>query len=666
MIVEPALRAGVKVEPALVERLLADAAGDTADETGRLPLLQETLVLLWDHMEGGWLTLHAYDQLGGEKRTGISVALAKQADSVLAKLSEAQKALARRIFLSLVAFSKGRPDTRRQQPLSTLQVPGDDPAVFAATLEALTRGRLLTLSVGKTDADKQVDLAHEALITGWDTLQKWLTAYRDAEQARRQLEDKAAEWVDDKRGLLDDVELAEAIRCLRTFDATGLKYSPSLNDLINASRAAILEAKQQAELNRKRESDRILWSRLAVVLAAALLVTGLLAGIVLQQNTSLERQSRILSAQALAASSVSQLDIDPERSVLLAMEAVSTTRRLGEPVVPQAEEALHQAIVRSHVRNAWRAHNDDVTSVAYSPGGQRIATTSKDNRIRIWDPSGNMEKSLEGHTDRVNSVEFSPDGTLLITGSDDETLRQWNIETGLSTILLDLPDRTGYVLDAAYSPDGKSIAVAVRDGRALIWDTVEARVTFTFTGHTERVTSVTYSPGGEYVLSASWDHTVQVWDPARGTTIHVLKGHMGLVTSAAFSPDGSTIISASEDLTARIWNAATGKELRILRGHNDWITSVAYGPNGDTIVTTSRDYTAKVWKAASGEELYALHGHNDWVNAATYDRDGRTIATVSRDHTVRFWDATVGQFDQVLSVVYSRSGNFILAAGLTD
>jgi hypothetical protein len=60
----------VTVEPALIERLVADAAS----EPGILPLLQETLVQLWDAREDQYtLTLADYCALGDGERSGLAV-----------------------------------------------------------------------------------------------------------------------------------------------------------------------------------------------------------------------------------------------------------------------------------------------------------------------------------------------------------------------------------------------------------------------------------------------------------------------------------------------------------------------------------------------------------------------------------------------------------------
>jgi hypothetical protein len=81
-----------------VDRLLHDAAA----EPRVLPLLQETMALLWERRSRRLLTLEAYRRLGTDDRGGLAVALATQADAAYAELAPARRSIARRILLRLV------------------------------------------------------------------------------------------------------------------------------------------------------------------------------------------------------------------------------------------------------------------------------------------------------------------------------------------------------------------------------------------------------------------------------------------------------------------------------------------------------------------------------------------------------------------------------------
>jgi hypothetical protein len=122
----PAMRVGVHLETRLCDRLVADAA----DEPGTLPLLQETLRLLWDKRRQRLLGLAEYEALGNGGR-GLDVAIARRAGTTMGALTAAQQTIARRVLLRLVSFGEGRADTRRQLEVQALRSAADDDAEFS-------------------------------------------------------------------------------------------------------------------------------------------------------------------------------------------------------------------------------------------------------------------------------------------------------------------------------------------------------------------------------------------------------------------------------------------------------------------------------------------------------------------------------------------------------
>ena len=87
--------------------------------------------------------------------------------------------------------------------------------------------------------------------------------------------------------------------------------------------------------------------------------------------------------------------------------------------------------------------------------------------IRLWNLATTMLQGvLRGHTDTVNSVAFSPDGKTLTSSSRDRTVRTWDVAKGKQWILLEASESA---TTAAFSPDGKTIAT-VSYGPIRLWD----------------------------------------------------------------------------------------------------------------------------------------------------------------------------------------------------
>ena len=378
-IAEPAHLAGVNVDPALVERLLADAAG----EPGALPFIQETMVLLWERAGRLRLTLADYQAIvaGSEGMSGLQVAMARRADQTYNELWDASRPLARRTFVRLIQFGEGRPNTRRQQPVSKLVDPGEDRALFDRTLQRLADSRLLTLSGSDAPApggngsapDPRVDISHEALLTGWPRLREWIDERRGAEIQRRRFEGKAEEWDNYGRGatgLLDEGEVAEVSAWLESADATEVGASDLLRDLVERSREKIEAAERAEEETRRRELEQ--QKALAAEQAARIAEQG-------RANAALRRRALIaaaVGALALAAALVAFLQwgeagrqrdaavdagatAQAERATALNAQATAEIRRLEaisatNLAVQREQEAMTQTQIARQERDRAR------------------------------------------------------------------------------------------------------------------------------------------------------------------------------------------------------------------------------------------------------------------------------------------------------------------------
>jgi WD40 repeat protein len=364
-----------------------------------------------------------------------------------------------------------------------------------------------------------------------------------------------------------------------------------------------------------------------------------------------ERQTRIAHSGALVASANKALDVDPELGLLLAMEAVSLTQVVDKIVTGAAEGALHWALWRSRLRLTLSGHIAPLSDVAFGPDGTRLATSSGDKTLKIWDASsGELLLDIDAGS-VAQALAFSPDGARLASGGGDKQVRLWDTSTGQE--LLSMPGHTAAIWDITFSPDGAQLATASGDGSVGLWDVISGTLVYTVPAHTDEVHGVAFSPDGSRLASASNDRTAKIWDTLSGEELLTLDRQGGKVTGVAFSyPDGGYLATSSTNGTATVWDASDGQERCTIYAHQpSQVYQVAFSTDGRYLVTTSTDGTAKVWNPAFCQELFTLNGHTDSVWGLALSPDSTRLATASRDRTARVWDVSPG------AGVFSLSGH---------
>ena len=212
-----------------------------------------------------------------------------------------------------------------------------------------------------------------------------------------------------------------------------------------------------------------------------------------------------------------------------------------------------------------------------------------------------FKNNRRGHTDCVNSVAFSPDGKQIVSSSDDGTIKLWNAGTG--RLIRTFRRHTDWVSSVAFSPDGKRIVSGSHDETIKLWDVGTGGLIRTFRGHMNVVNSVAFSPDGTQIVSGSYDGTIKLWDVGTGGLIRTFLEHTRGVYSVAFSPDGKQIVSGSWDETVRLWDTGTGGLIRTFLGHTRWVKSVAFSPSGRYIVSSSQDSTVRLWDVNTGNQI---------------------------------------------------------------
>lgn len=224
------------------------------------------------------------------------------------------------------------------------------------------------------------------------------------------------------------------------------------------------------------------------------------------------------------------------------------------------------------VRLEGHTHHQ-VVCVAYSPDGETLASGGYGDRVRIWDAhpaplegddlelSGQQgpirrraKLTLAGHKEIVRTVAFSPGGELLASAGYQGLARLWEVRTGREISHLGASDWGVSAL--AFAPDGKTLALAGSQKVIRLWDWAAQQQTALLKGHTRGVNCVAFFRDGRTLVSGSNDDTIKIWDLASDKVRATLRGHSFGVLKVVISPDGKTIASFGRRDAVLLWEAS--------------------------------------------------------------------------------------------------------------
>jgi WD40 repeat protein len=650
IIIGPAHTAGLALQDGLVDLLLRD----TEREPGVLPLLSHTLrtiVELAQHEDSDGETIHIeqYRVAGG-----VQGAVARTADGAYRALSAEHRAIARNLFLRLVATDENTADTRRRVMFDELfdGRGSTESDVLAEVLDVFVTRRLLTTG---TDT---VEISHESLILAWPLLQGWLAEDRIGHHVHGRLTAAARIWRDEERspeflyhgGLL----------------ATALDWAaePGPQDALNPLEQTFLDASvaaRTARLNvdRRRIRRRYQTISAVVVLLVAAAGTGCYAR---QVAKDADREARIAFSREIAGKAVRLWERDTALAGQLALSAYQTSP------TPEALGALLDSSARPMPR---RLRTDAVT---VSATRSLLAAGTAEGTIKLYrtisgapTPTGTVLR-LGG---QIDAVLLSADESLLAAGTRDGQVAAWRITDITHPVALNLvPGSPSRVFGLAFTADRSLLAAGSADGTTRLWRLDRETPPTVLKGSARAVKSIAFTPNGTTLAAGGDDGTVRLWDVSvadRPATLPILTGPTSRIFTIAISPDGHTLAAGTAaEHVVYSWNIADPTHPSLsgapLSGPASWINSLTFSPDNTTLAAGSSDTKLWRWDLRTRQPIGTLP-HPAPIVTAVY-QDSNTMTTTATDGITRIWPLPgpmlIGSTNQVFSATYNTVGDRLL------
>lgn len=272
-----------------------------------------------------------------------------------------------------------------------------------------------------------------------------------------------------------------------------------------------------------------------------------------------------------------------------------------------------------------------------------------DIHIHVWKvDTGALLRSFPTHDKgRVRTLALSPDGNILLTSSRDGTIRSWDLATGKHTRFT-----TGhggfYSRILLFSDDGKTLTKWKDKDLVQSWN-IETGTQLTLQQNVRQTEQrihqlLFHSPNDKTFLgfNSDWTH-IRLRDVETGHRIADITGHKDIIHAWAFSPDSKTLATASRDMTIQLWEITTGKQIQRFQTHTVTPTAVAFSGDGKILAggvydsRLGRSHLIRLWELPSGHVLTNLVGHTGGIDALRFSDDGKTLAS-SDSNIILLWD----------------------------
>ncbi|HQU43172.1 MAG TPA: WD40 repeat domain-containing protein, partial [Pirellulales bacterium] len=313
-----------------------------------------------------------------------------------------------------------------------------------------------------------------------------------------------------------------------------------------------------------------------------------------------------------------------------------------------------------------------VTAVGFTPDGKHLvacfgalnyhSTLRFSCPLKVWDvATGRLIQRLAGHQGLVVSMDFSPDGSLLASGSQDGTAIVWSTATWEAVRSVTCPDHesavgfpiTNEISSLAFSPDGKTLAMASSGGTVVLCDVATGQPRATLKGHASKVGAAAFSPDGRTLATGSEDHTFRLWNVRTRRDLLALDSagiEPGPPRSLVFSPDGSRLLASGAH--PRFWSTSPSQ----------WDEPQRAAETLKRLLDSSIDFRCRIRMLSENLRLHEALACIDSDDPRVADALAATRANWHAAH--RRWAAAAEEFDRLKGVNSGDAIDWLRTAGV--
>jgi WD40 repeat protein len=271
-------------------------------------------------------------------------------------------------------------------------------------------------------------------------------------------------------------------------------------------------------------------------------------------------------------------------------------------------------------------HDTDLQALAFASNG-RVLAAAYGNAVSLWETTaGKALHQLKcGEQAWVGTIAFTADDKVLVALDSEEVLHCWETQTGKERRQLRKMQQDETLRKGVLSSDGRTLALIyrgeVRNDQGLtrhplvqvrLGAATTDRELLPFVLQPWSLSDAAFSPDGktlalalnytEYPGSGSGRRVprefclISLREAATGKERCRLEGLESPASPIAFAPDGRVLAAVCADGAIRLWDLHTGQQVGGFRGHTGGVFALAFSADGTRLASAGVDATVLIWE----------------------------------------------------------------------
>jgi WD40 repeat protein/DNA-binding SARP family transcriptional activator/serine/threonine protein kinase len=653
---QPARNVGIEYEQGLVGEIVADVS----NQPGGLPLMQFALTDLADRRVTDLIAVDDYRSGGG-----VSGAMSRRAEEIFQGLTDRGRDAVGQALLRMVTVSEDGEETRRRVSQSELLSLDVDQTALGEAIHQFGAARLLSFDRDPITRGPTVEVAHEALMREWDRYRGWIENHRDGLILHRRLRNALTEWLESERSPAFLPTSGRLAQFEEWSSASDVRLTSTELDFLIASRDAEAEARSRSRRRRTITSS---------VVAALIVGTTLVGLFGLNQQREANNQQQEARSEELAGigrQALTDVDVDPEASMLVALAAADLALAEGLDVPGPVVEALHGSLSELRITKTVPGGG----ALSMSDAGDRYAVVlpgsdgwvleirraSDDTVVGVVDGFGRLVDDQQNPLP-IGALAWDADGRLVAYLDAEGVLRVWSsdsMEEVIDASLVAPPSGdVGDFISVAFVAEGAMSLVAVARENVPSYGMIDLETSKVLPPVAlldiidNGVSALATSPDGERLAIGTTKGTTFVTSsprkPLTSSDVLVIDPIEGRVSDLAWVDNGR--IAVAEVGGIPVWDLTDGDVgspslAFVLKPRGGFVRSLAADRDVNLVVSGHEGGVAQTFflepPGFEDRPWVELSGHDAGITDVAIDEAGNVITSSAGDKTVRRWDTSL-------------------------